>query len=152
MATFTAAAASSPPPPTSTQESSKILIHAKIIQTNGDRAANEQVELDVKSKNKQVSESKSSFMLATNFDISEIGDAMLNLSATHAIKEQHLVDTESELPLSQNNYFDSVYDKEELRDSASIIHVPQLLNEIDDVVLEPNTYAENRYLLLKKMN
>jgi len=41
VATFTAAAASSPPPPTSTQESGKILIHAEIIQTNGDKAANE---------------------------------------------------------------------------------------------------------------
>jgi len=95
---------------------------------------------------------KSSFRLAANSNIAEIGDAMLNLSTTHAIIEQHLVDTKSQLPLSQNNYFDSVCDKEELRDSASIIHVPQLLNEIDDVVLEPNTYAENRYLLLKKMN
>ena len=61
MAASVAVAASSPPPPTSTQESGKILIHAKIIQTNGDKAANEQKELDVKSKNKQVSELKSSF-------------------------------------------------------------------------------------------
>jgi hypothetical protein len=53
-------------------------------------------------------------MLATNSDIAEIGDAVLNLSTTHAIIEQHLVDTKSELPLSQNNYFDSVCDKEEL--------------------------------------
>ena len=85
MATFAAAAASSPPPPTSTQESGKILIHAEIIQTNGDRAANEQGELDVKSKNKQVSKLKSSFMLAANSDIAEISDAMQNLSTTHAI-------------------------------------------------------------------
>jgi hypothetical protein len=44
------AAASSSLTPTSTQKSDKILIHAKIIQTNGDRAANDQNELDVKSK------------------------------------------------------------------------------------------------------
>jgi len=41
VAASVAVAASSPPPPTSTQESGKILIHAEIIQTNGDRAANE---------------------------------------------------------------------------------------------------------------
>ena len=111
VATFTTVAASSPPPPTSTQESGKILIHAEIIQTNGDRAANKQKELDVKYENKQITELKSSFMLATNSDIAEIGDAMLNLSTTHAITEQHLVDTKSELPLSQNNYFDSVCNK-----------------------------------------
>ena len=56
MATSAAIAASSPPPPTSTQESGKTLIHAKLVQTNGDRAANGKKELDVKSENKQVSE------------------------------------------------------------------------------------------------
>ena len=41
VAASATAPASSPRPPTSTQEFSKILIHAEIIQTNGDRAANE---------------------------------------------------------------------------------------------------------------
>ena len=41
VAASATAAASSPPPSTTTQESGKILIHAEIIQTNGDRAANE---------------------------------------------------------------------------------------------------------------
>ena len=67
---------------------------------------------------------KSSFRLAANSNIAEIGDAVLNLSTTHAIIEQHLVDTKSELPLLQNNYFDNVCDKEELCDNAFIIPVP----------------------------
>ena len=93
MATSAPATASSPlPPPTHTLESGKILNHTKIVQTNGDRAAtNGKKELDVKSKNKQVSELKGSFMLATKSDIVEISDGVLNLSTTHAIIEQHLV-------------------------------------------------------------
>jgi hypothetical protein len=86
-------------------------------------------------------------MLATNSDIAEIGDGVLNLSTTHAIIEQHLVVTNYELPLSQNNYFVSVCDKEELCDSASIIHVPPLLNKNDAFVLEPNTCVKNKHLL-----
>ena len=42
-------------------------------------------------------------MLATKSDIVEISDDVPNLSTTHAIIEQHLVDTKSELLLSQNN-------------------------------------------------
>jgi hypothetical protein len=142
VAASDAAAVSSPPPPTSTQQYGKTLIHAEIIQINGDRAANEKKQLDVKSKDKQVSKLKGSFMLATSSDgpvhsaynpsfsacffsrnniflsqqisqqcfsaglsaqpngsdIAEIYDDLLNLSTTHAIIEQHLVDTKSELP------------------------------------------------------
>ena len=71
MASSAPATASSPPPPppTHTLESDKTLDHAQIVQTNGDGAANGKKELDVKSKNKQVSELKGSFMLATKSDI-----------------------------------------------------------------------------------
>ena len=94
MAASAPATASSPPPPppTPTLESGKTLNHAKIVQTNGDGAAN--------GKNKQVSELKGSFILATKYDIVEISDDVLNLSTTDAIIDQHLVDTKSELPLS----------------------------------------------------
>ena len=116
MATSTPATASSPPPPppTPTLESGKTLNHAKIVQTNGDRAANGKKELYVKSKNKQVSELKGSFILATKSNIVEISDDVLNLSTTHAIIEQHLVNTKSELPLSQNNCSNNASDEEEL--------------------------------------
>ena len=88
-----------------------------------------------------------SFMLATNSNIAKIGDDVLNLSTTHAIKEQHLVDTKSELPLSQNNCAASACDKEELCDSAFIIPMPQLVNKNDAFILEPNTCTKNKYLL-----
>ena len=147
VAASAAAAASSPPPPTSTQESGSTLIHTKIVQTNGDRAANGKKELDVKYENKQVSELKGSFMLATKYDIVEISDDVLNLSTTHAIIEQHLVNTKSELPLSQNNYSNNASDKEELCDNNFIIPMTQLVNEPDAFVLEPNTCVENKHLL-----
>ena len=134
----------SSPPPTHTLESSKTLNHVEIVQTNGDRAANRNNELDVKSKNKQVSELKDSFMLATKSDIVEIGDEVLNLSITHAIIEQHLVDTKSELSLSQNNCSACACDKEELCDNAFVIPIPQLVNEAGSFILEPNTYAKNK--------
>jgi hypothetical protein len=39
-------------------------------------------------------------MLATKYDNIQIGDDVLNLSTTHAIIEQYLLDTKSEFPLS----------------------------------------------------
>ena len=61
--------------------------------------------------------------------------------------EQHLMNTKTELLLSQNNCSNNVYDKEELCDSASmIIPMPQLTKEIDSFVLEQNTYAKNKQL------
>jgi hypothetical protein len=86
-------------------------------------------------------------MLATKSDITRIGDDVLNLSTTHTIIEQYLVDTKSEFPLSQNNCSDSACDKEELFDNAFITPMPQLVNEHDAFVLEPNTCAENKNLL-----
>ena len=121
VAAFAPATASSPPPPpppTHTLESGKTLNHDEIVQTNGDRAANGKKEFDVKSENKQVSELKGSFMLATKSDIVEISDDVLNLSTTHAIIEQHLVNTKSELPLSQNNSSSNDSDKEESCDNV----------------------------------
>jgi hypothetical protein len=72
---------------------------------------------------------------------------VLNLSTTHAIIEQHLVDTKSEFLLSQNNCSDSACDKEELCDNAFNIHMPQLVNENASFVLEQNTCAKNKQLL-----
>jgi hypothetical protein len=77
-------------------ESGKTLNHTKIVQINGEGAANGNKELDVKSENKQVSKLKGSFMLATKSDIVEISDDVLNLSTTDVIIEQYLVDTKSE--------------------------------------------------------
>jgi hypothetical protein len=86
-------------------------------------------------------------MLTTKYDNVEISDDVLNLSTTHAIIEQHLVDTKSEFPLSQNNCSDSACDKEELCDNAFNIHMPQLVNENASFVLEQNTCAKNKQLL-----
>jgi hypothetical protein len=85
-------------------------------------------------------------MLTTKYDNVQIGDDVLNLSTTHAIIEQHLVDTTSEFLLSQNNCSDSACDKDELCDNAFNIHMPQLVNEYDAFILEPNTCAENKNL------
>jgi hypothetical protein len=70
-------------------------------------------------------------MLATKSNIAEIGDGVLNMSTTHAIIEQQLVDTKFDLPLSHDYCSTNHCDKEELCDGASIIYAPQLLNEID---------------------
>jgi hypothetical protein len=140
-------AASSPPPPTPTFEHGKILNPAEIVQLHRESACTENKEIDIKNKNHQVLELKDSFMLATKSDITRIGDDVLNLSTTHTIIEQYLVDTKSEFPLSQNNCSDSACDKEELFDNAFITPMPQLVNEHDAFVLEPNTCAENKNLL-----
>jgi hypothetical protein len=143
----TTAAPSSPPPPTPAQESAKTMIHAEIIQPDRESTTNENKEIDIKFENHHVLNLKDSFMLATKSDIAEISDDVLNLSPTHGIIEQHLVDTKSEFPLSQNNCSDSGCDKEELCDNASIIYVSQLLSEIDTLVWKRNTCAKNKQLL-----
>jgi hypothetical protein len=86
-------------------------------------------------------------MFTTKSNIAKIGDDVLNLSTTDAIIEQHLVDTKSEFPLSQNNYSDSACDKEELCDNTFIVPMPQLVNEHDVFVLELSTCSENRHFL-----
>ena len=102
VAASAAAAASSPPPPTSNLEHGKNLNPAEIVQPDRESVASENIEIDIKCKNHQVSKLKDSFMLAIKSNIAEIGDEVLNLSTNHAIIKQHLVDTESKLPLSQN--------------------------------------------------
>ena len=72
---------------------------------------------------------------------------VLKLSTTHAIIEQHLVDTKSELTLSHDKYSTDFCDKEELCDSSMFIPVPQLVKETDPFVLEPKTYAKNKHLI-----
>jgi hypothetical protein len=86
-------------------------------------------------------------MLATKYDNFQIDDDVMNLSTTHAIIEQHLVDTKFEFPLSQNKCSDSACDKEELDANAFIVPMPQLVNEHDAFVLEPSTCSENRHFL-----
>ena len=61
---------------------------------------------------------------------------VLKLSTTHATIEQHLVDTKSELAFSHDEYSTDFCDKEELCVSNMIIHMPQLVKEIDSFVLE----------------
>ena len=131
LATSTTAIASSPPPPTATLESSKTLNPAKIVQPDRVSATSENKEIDIKHENDLVPKLKGSFILGSKSDIVEIGDDVLNLSTTHAIIEQHLVDTKSKLPLSQNNWSNNASDKEELCDNAFIIPMPQLVNEHD---------------------
>ena len=70
---------------------------------------------------------------------------MLNLSTNDAKNAR--LEPSIDLPLSHDECSTDLCDKEELCDSASIIHVPQLLNENDAFVLEANTCAENRHLL-----
>jgi hypothetical protein len=146
VAVSTAAGASSPPPLTPTLEHGKILNSAEIVQLPKDSVSNKNKEVDIKNKNPQVPKLEDHFMLATKYDNVQIGGDVLILSTTHAIIEQHLVDTKSEFPLSQNNCSDSACDKEELCDNAFNIHVPQLVNEHDAFILEPNTCAENKNL------
>jgi hypothetical protein len=63
-------------------------------------------------------------MLATKSNIAEIGDGVLNVSTTHAIIEQQLVDTKFDLTLSQDNCSANHCDKEELCHGASFIYAP----------------------------
>ena len=72
---------------------------------------------------------------------------VLKLSTTHAIIEQHLVDTKSELTLSHDEYSTNFCDKEELCDTSMFIHAPQLVKETDSFILEPKTYAKNKHLI-----
>jgi hypothetical protein len=95
-----ATAASSPPPPTPTLEHGKILNLTKIVQLHKESVSTKNKEADIKNKNHQVSKLEDPFMLATKYDNVQIGDDVLNLSTTHAIIEQHLVDTKSKIPLS----------------------------------------------------
>jgi hypothetical protein len=114
-------AASSPPPPTPTLEHGKILNSTEIIQLHKESVSTKNKEIDIKNENHRVPKLEDPFMLATKYNNVQIGDDVLNLSTTHAIIEQHLVDTKSEFPLSplsQNNCSDSACDKEELCDNA----------------------------------
>jgi hypothetical protein len=141
-----ATAASSPPPPTPTLEYGKILNSTKIVQLHKESVSTKNKEVDIKNENHQVPKLEDPFILATKYDNVQIDDDVLNLSTTHAIIDQHLVDTKSKFPLSQNNCSDSACDKEELCDNAFNIHMPQLVNEHDVFVLEPNTCAKNKNL------
>ena len=72
---------------------------------------------------------------------------VLKLSTTQATIEQHLVDPKSELALSHDEYSTDFCDKEELCDTSMFIPVPQLVKKTDPFVLEPKTYAKNKYLI-----
>jgi hypothetical protein len=120
---FTAIATSSPPPPTRTLEHGKILNSTEIVQLHKESVSTENKEVDIKNKNHQVPKLEDPFMLATKYNNDQIGDDVLNLSTTDALIEQHLVDTQSEFSLSQNNCSDSACDKEELCDNAFIVPI-----------------------------
>nr|AAX95186.1 retrotransposon protein, putative, Ty3-gypsy sub-class [Oryza sativa Japonica Group]AAX96659.1 retrotransposon protein, putative, Ty3-gypsy sub-class [Oryza sativa Japonica Group]ABA92276.1 retrotransposon, putative, centromere-specific [Oryza sativa Japonica Group] len=59
----------------------------------------------------------------------EYSQGELHLSTFHAIVEQPLVESIAELPLSQVDLLAVPCDKEELCDNASLISMPQLVNE-----------------------
>jgi hypothetical protein len=141
------ATTSSPSPPTPTLERGKILNSAEIVQLHKESVSTKNKEVDIKNENHQVAKLEDSFMLATKYDNVQISDDVLNLTTTHAIIEQHLVDIKSEFSLSQNNYSDSACDKEELCNNTFIVPTPQLVNENDAFILEPRTCSKNRHFL-----
>jgi hypothetical protein len=100
MTVSTATAASSPPPPTPTFEHGKILNSIEIVQLYKESVSIKNKDVDIKHENHQVPKLEDPFMLAIKYDNVQISDDVLNLSTTHAIIEQHLVDTEFEFPLS----------------------------------------------------
>jgi hypothetical protein len=89
---------SSPPPPTPTLEHGQILNLTEIVQLHKESVSTKNKEVDIKNENHQVPKLEDPFMLATKYDNVQIGDDVLNLSTTHAIIEQHLVDTKFEFP------------------------------------------------------
>jgi hypothetical protein len=147
VSVFAATAASLPPPPTPTLEHGKILNSTEIVQLRKESVSTKNKEIDIKNENHQVPKLEDPFMLATKYDNVQICDDVLNLSTTHAIIEKHLVDIKFKFPLSQNNYSDSAYDKEELDDNTFIVPMPQPVNEHDAFILEPSTCSENRHFL-----
>ena len=58
------------------------------------------------------------------------------MSTTYATLKKPIVEIIVEIPLSQNNLFDVSCDKEELCD-ASLISMPQLVNEYVSSIVEP---------------
>ena len=61
---------------------------------------------------------------------------VLKFSTNHAIIEKLLVEPSLDLSLSHDNLLEVSYDKDELVDDASVLHV-----------LEPVTYAENKHFI-----
>ncbi len=73
------------------------------------------------------------------------------MSTTYATLEQPIVETIVEIPLSQNNLLDVTCDKEELCD-ASLISMPQLVNEHVSSIVEPPVLSLNMlFTLLARM-
>jgi len=72
---------------------------------------------------------------------------VLNFSTNHAKIEQHLLNTKTELSLSQNNCSNNAYAKEELCDNTFIMPMSQLVDVHDAFILQPNTCAQNKHLL-----
>jgi hypothetical protein len=57
-------------------------------------------------------------------------------STLHATFEQPLVESTPDFPLSQVNFLAGNYDKDELCDNASLIYMPQLVNEHANSVVD----------------
>ena len=70
---------------------------------------------------------------------------VLNLTTNDANKA--LLEPSIDFPLSNDECFIDLCDKEELCDSAIIILIPQLVKETDSFVLDQNTCAENKKML-----
>jgi hypothetical protein len=100
VAISAATVASSPSPPTPTLEHGKILNSTESVQLHKESVSTKNKEIDIKNENHQVPKLEDPFMLATKYDNVQIDDDVLNLSTTHAIIEQHLVNTKFEFPLS----------------------------------------------------
>jgi len=47
--------------------------------------------------------------------------------------------------LSENNYSNNAYNKEELCDDAFIIPMSQLVDEHDAFILQPTTFVQNKH-------
>ena len=69
---------------------------------------------------------------------------VLNFSTTHAMIEQIYVELSLHFPLSQNNLFDVLCDKDDWNDD---IPMPPMMNDHAICLSESNTCAENRHFL-----
>ena len=69
---------------------------------------------------------------------------VLNFSTTHAMIEQIYVELSLHFPLSQNNLFDVLCDKDDWNDD---IPMPPMMNDNAICALKSNTYADNKCVI-----
>ena len=85
--------------------------------------------------------------VSDNFTQGEQNFGALNLSITHAIVEQSIVEPFPKMPLTKSDCLAAPCNKEEFCDDASIIFTSKLVNKLDIVASKPITYAENSLFL-----